>query len=602
MDAKKRKNVPSRRKKGAGNIPDRLGWYHELAIRLGRVQDEKSLKNAMDLSLAEILSILGASHGSIRIWPADKKSYLRAETRSEKFELCFGRMSAPDCVCAEAISSGQMILAPIPPEGACAKLGMGRAICHPINVGAGTGGIFTALLPKGAQAPDAAARRLVSMALDALGLAVENLAVRRRDKAMASDMETVSYIGGLIAGKLALKEMALEIVLRLGQVLEADEVNVIVYDEKRRELSFLATHSPGGTARERPEVYPLSDGMNSWIIKNRKPLLMTHDTMEECRALGIRHGGKPAKSWLGAPMIFQGKVVGVVSVQSYRKRGLYDAVSVSLIKAVANQCAVAVVNARLFEESAEREAEKERLYFSLTHDLLSLINPISGFARIVKNPAAGGETMQLAAASILLATEKITRFAEDILVYAKLKSGRLELDISRRSAAEALEQAIGVYSPEILARSIRITVNGAEVALRDGGLPALKMEDGLVADLDPAQMERVFMNLISNAVKHAKSSIRITLEGGDSAMEAMVEDDGEGAPRELCHRLFEEYYQAHKGKRGVGLGLPSVKRIIELHQGRIWIDSDTGKGFRIHFTWPRTLADRGAAQPAVQAL
>lgn len=287
-------------------------------------------------------------------------------------------------------------------------------------------------------------------------------------------------------------------------------------------------------------------------------------------------------------------------MQSYRKRGLYDAVSVSLIKAVANQCAVAVVNARLFEERADREAEKERLYFSLTHDLLSLINPISGFARIMANPAVESQTTKLAAASIMLATEKITRFAEDILVYAKLKSGRLELDISRRCVSESLEQAIGVYSPEIMARSIRLTVNGAEVALRDGALPSLGVAGGLAADLDPAQMERVFMNLISNAVKHANSAIRITLSGSDSAVEAMVEDDGEGAPKELCHRLFEEYFQAHKGKRGVGLGLPSVKRIIELHQGRIWIDSDAGKGFRVYFTWPRTLADRGAAQPAGQ--
>jgi len=586
----------------AGRKFDSLGWYHDIATGLSLVHDEKSLKAALDITLAGMLKLLGASAGALRIWGAEKKMAVRGEARSKNFQLCFHRLAAPGCVCAKALAGEGLTLATIPADGACAKMGMDRAICGAVTAGGATGGIFAATFPKGSGRPKAAAMRLAAMALSGLGHAAANLAARRRDRGMAADMETVSYVGGLIAGKLTLKEMVREIVLRLGQVLETDEVNVIVYDESRGELSFLASHFAGGAALDRPEVYPLSDGINSWIIKNRRPLLMTHDTAEECRALGIRHGGRPAKSWLGAPMIFQGKVVGVVSVQSYRKRGLYDAVSVALIKAVANQCAVAVVNARLFEEITERETEKERLYFSLTHDLLSLINPISGFARILKSSAdTPAETTRLAAGSILLATEKITRFTEDILVYAKLKSGKLELDISRRAVAEPLEQAIGIYSPELLARSIHLSVNGRPVALEAGRTAALDLAGGPVADLDPAQMERVFLNLISNAVKHARSAIRIFIAEGDSSVEARVEDDGDGAPKELCHGLFEEYFQAHKGKRGVGLGLPSVKRIIELHQGKIWIDSDTGKGFCVSFVWPRTLAHRTAAQPAREA-
>ncbi|MDH5511360.1 MAG: GAF domain-containing sensor histidine kinase, partial [Nitrospinota bacterium] len=331
-----------------------------------------------------------------------------------------------------------------------------------------------------------------------------------------------------------------------------------------------------------------------WIIKNRRPLLMTHDTVTECAKLGIRHGGRPAKSWLGAPMIFQGKVVGVVSVQSYGKKGLYDNDSVALFNAVANMCAVAVVNARMFEEITEREAEKGRLYFSLTHDLLSLINPIAGFARIMNSAPAETreETSRIASESILMATDKITRFAEDILVYAKLKSGKLALDISRRNLVEPLEQAIRIYTPELQARSIRLELNGVELNLNG----KLSLDNALDADLDPAQMERVFLNLISNAIKHTRSVIRVSIKATDSAVEVMVRDDGDGAPREECDSLFLDYYQAHKGKRGVGLGLPSVKKIIEMHDGKIWIDSDTGRGFTIAFSWPRTLADRPKAR------
>ena len=74
----------------------------------------------------------------------------------------------------------------------------------------------------------------------------------------------------------------------------------------------------------------MSDGINSWIINKREPLLMSYDTLAECKKLGIRHGGRPAKSWLGAPMIYKDKVAGVLSVQSYAKTGLYDALSIEL--------------------------------------------------------------------------------------------------------------------------------------------------------------------------------------------------------------------------------------------------------------------------------
>ncbi|MDH5637462.1 MAG: GAF domain-containing sensor histidine kinase [Nitrospinota bacterium] len=589
---------------------DDLDWYHSLVTRMNTIRDEEELRKALDILLEDLMALLEAEEGAIRVWPADKKSTVRAQTSTKNFKLCFDQLDAPECVCSQALASGKMgtrkltVAAP-PPGSPCAKLGAETVICGPVVTAGDAGGIFMATLSNGAQgsgdntkAPDGKALKLSSMALASLGHTLDNLMDRRRDEAMARDMETVNYIGGLIAGKLTLKEMVREIVSRLGQVLETDEVNVIAYDQEREELSFLASYFHGGSTLGRPEVYPLSDGMNSWIIKNRRPLLMTHDTVTECAKLGIRHGGRPAKSWLGAPMIFQGIVVGVVSVQSYGKKGLYDEDSVALFKAVANMCAVAVVNARMFGEITEREAEKGRLYFSLTHDLLSLINPIAGFARILNSTPSETreETSRIASESILMATDKITRFAEDILVYAKLKSGKLALDISRRNPAEPLEQAIRIYTPELQARSIRLELNGAEVNLNE----KLTVDNALDADLDSAQMERVFLNLISNAIKHARSVIVVSIKATDSAVEIMVGDDGDGAPKDECENLFLDYYQAHKGKRGVGLGLPSVKKIIEMHDGKIWIDSDTGKGFTITFSWPRTLADRPKARRGVE--
>ncbi len=405
----------------------------------------------------------------------------------------------------------------------------------------------------------------------------------------ASDLETVSAVVRLITSKLTLKDMTMEIVARLGTVLETDEVNVIFYDGVNKELSFLARYFADGSGLEKPEVYPLSDGINSWIIKNRRPLLMTYNTLEECKELGIRHGGKPAKSWLGAPMMYQDNITGVVSVQSYTKTGLYDERSVELLNIVAGQCAVAVENARLFEEVVSREAEKERLYFSLTHDLLSLVNPVSGFAKLIQNmpPDAAPESFSGLLDNVVKSSEKITRFVEDILVYSKIKSGKLVLNIERSDVLHCLESALISCLPETTLRRLGVTLNGVKVTV-----DTIKTTDNLIADLDVAQIERVFLNLIGNAVKYANSKIDVEAFAEDEKIICRISDDGPGVNESQAASLFDEYYQANKKNKGVGLGLPTVKRIVELHQGSIHAISDEGKGFVIEFSWPRTLADR----------
>ncbi len=571
---------------------DSLTWYQKIVSLLNRAHSEDTLRAVIDTVLKELLSILDFPSGVIRIETGAGKIDLTAEAGSGGSRLCFEGLKAPDCACGSAIDSGAVIVTQDIAEH-CRDAGLATVVCSPIRADSKNVGLFFAASAEN-KTPPGDVIDLVSLVCKNLGETAARAQAAKTDHQRALDMETVNATGRLITSKLNLKDMVREIVSTLGHVLETDEVNVIVYDDNRSELSFLASYFTDGSKLDRPEVYPLSDGINSWIIKNRRPLLMGYDTVAECKKLGIRHGGRPAKSWLGAPMIYKDKVVGVVSVQSYRKTGLYGEDSVALISAVANQCAVAVENTRLFEEIIEREAEKERLYFSLTHDLLSLINPVAGFTKILKSlPSdAPHENKANLVNSIIGATGKITRFAEDILVYAKIKSGKLALDISRMDVFRAVDSAIQVYLPELDMRGIAVSVNGRKISTNGLKPEGLLPVEPIQADLDRAQMERVFLNCIGNAVKHARSSIEIGVESSKTLVTCRVRDDGDGVHSSQCGALFDEYYQAGAKQKGVGLGLPSVKKIIELHEGTIQIVSDRGAGFCIEFSWPRTLADR----------
>ena len=565
----------------------RLDWYQRVVTRLNTANSEKALKSSIRATLPELVQLLGFDGGMIRIETASDKARDFLEIGSGEVQLCFPAFSPPGCVCGRALASDEgVVISSEISEPHCSKAGYRSALCGSIPIGAAGSGLFFAASGK-RPTPDSEALSLSNHVLALIGQAAARISENRLVKMRAADLETVNTVGRLITSQLALKDMVREIVARLGGVLETDEVNVVVYDERKRELLFLASYFADGSDLDRPEAYPLSDGMNSWIIKNRRSLVMKQDTVKECERLGIRHGGRPAKSWLGAPMIYKDRVVGVVSVQSYSKTGLYGRTSVELLEAVARQCAVAVENARLFEEVVEREKEKELLYFSLTHDLLSLLSPVSGYARLLQTMPRerGDDGFDNAIKNIVNAADRISRFVEGILTHAKIKSGKLVLNIERSDIMKAVETAALTHSPELAMRGIALYVNGAAMSLDHVEAPW-----PIEADFDRAQIERVFLNLVSNAVKHARSRIDIEVEADDENVICRVSDDGQGVAEEQRKALFDEFYQAGARKRGVGLGLPTVKKIVELHEGSVRVDTAPGRGFAMEFSWPRFLS------------
>jgi len=414
------------------------------------------------------------------------------------------------------------------------------------------------------------------------------LALERRLKTL----ETVSRVGAIITSRLALKELTQAVVEHLGQVLRSDRVNVVLYHKKERTLDFIASFFSGEDNREGPEVYPLSDGMNSWIVKNQKPLLIRTGTIEACERMGIRHGGKPAESWLGVPMFHKGEVLGVLSVQAYDERDLYDGSSVELLSLVATQVAVAVVNADLYETMEKREKEKQRLYYSLTHDLLSFVSPISGYGEMLRltKPEDLAARKDDIAKSLKNCVKKISRFVEDILVYSKLESGKLTIHVHPVQIHRIIAQSASNFFSELSIRKLELYVDGTKCEMFDGEAPRLLSGDGatpeLVAVCDQIQIERVLNNCIHNALKHARSRLDVTTGVRDREILCTVSDDGDGMPEELAPKVFDEYYQWHSGKKGVGLGLPSVKRIVEQHGGKVWVKTAKGKGFSFTFSLP----------------
>ena len=167
----------------------------------------------------------------------------------------------------------------------------------------------------------------------------------------------------------------------------------------------------------------------------------------------------------------------------------------------------------------------------------------------------------------------------NILDIAKMEAGRVKLNLKPVSLAGIAGRAIDILDQ--LARARRINVQLAAV-------------EEFTVEADPDMLERVFTNLLGNAIKYTPEDGTITIslvdEGGQ--VRCGVEDTGDGIPPEHLGRVFEKFEQVQNNRRGgTGLGLTITRYFVEAHLGRIWVESEVGKGSRFYFSLPKGLVN-----------
>lgn len=183
-------------------------------------------------------------------------------------------------------------------------------------------------------------------------------------------------------------------------------------------------------------------------------------------------------------------------------------------------------------------------------------------------------------ATQLASSLKIQRFVEDILLFAKIQSGKLTMHPGAVNLYQIIDQSLSNFQSEMEMRKLELYIEGERIAQSSNRFPKK------VVTCDSLQIERVLNNCIHNAVKHAASKVEVTTRDASAEVQCTISDDGDGMPREYVDRVFDEYYQHDNKKKGVGLGLPSVKMIVEQHGGNVWVESDKGAGFAFTFTLP----------------
>jgi signal transduction histidine kinase len=234
---------------------------------------------------------------------------------------------------------------------------------------------------------------------------------------------------------------------------------------------------------------------------------------------------------------------------------------------------------RLYREFETASLHKSEFLANMSHELRTPLNAILGFAQVLREQMFGrvNEKQAEYLDDMLSSGQHLLSLINDVLDLSKVEAGQVKLEVTPFSLREALERGV------IMVRG-RATEGGVQVALAAD--PQVDVVEG-----DERRIRQVIFNLLSNAVKFtpAGGAVEVIAAQADGEIRVSIADTGPGIASEDRERIFEEFQQgeaAVEQREGTGLGLALSKRLVELHGGRIWVDSELGQGSTFVFTLP----------------
>jgi len=306
------------------------------------------------------------------------------------------------------------------------------------------------------------------------------------------------------------------------------------------------------------------------------------------------------KSLLCLPIVHQGKLSGLLYLENNLATNVFTPDRLELLKTISSQAAISMENAGLYanlersirelklakeqrealiRQLEDKNAELERFTYTVSHDLKSPLITIKGFLGLAQGDAAKGDAVQMKSdmERIANAADKMSMLLDELLEFSRI--GRIVNPAQRVSLAELAREAVELTLGQIQNRGVQV-----EIA---SDLP--------VASVDRSRFLQVLENLIDNAVKfmgdQPEPKVRIGVRySGDEAV-CCVSDNGMGIDLRYRDKIFGLFEKLDPKSQGTGVGLAIVKRVIEIHGGRIWIESEgVGKGATVCFTVPSDTA------------
>jgi PAS domain S-box-containing protein len=276
------------------------------------------------------------------------------------------------------------------------------------------------------------------------------------------------------------------------------------------------------------------------------------------------------------PIVGRNGVIGATAFLATGPERSYAVSDVAVVEDFTRRIAVAVENARLYQQSREAARARADLVALVSHDLGSPLAAIRMTAHLIVNPHGNEapEVNQKRGDLILRAAEEMKALISDLLQFHQLEGGRVVLHLDRHGVRDLIEDCLDLMRPLAVEASIQLVG---------------RITQDLPLRCDRHRIIQALSNLVGNAIKFTApgGTVTVSAETAFRAIQISVQDTGDGIPPEEQATIFDRYSQARNtGRAGNGLGLSIAKGIVEAHGGRIWVESQVGAGSTFYFTVP----------------
>jgi signal transduction histidine kinase/ActR/RegA family two-component response regulator len=433
-------------------------------------------------------------------------------------------------------------------------------------------------------------------------------------------LELLNKTGEALASKLELK-LVLQTVTDAATQLSGAQFGAFFYKAKNADRTVFSLYTLSGASRDGLEglgqPHPRETPLLGPTFRG-ECVVRIDDVRKDPRYgqmpphHGMPDGHLPVCSYLAAPVVARsGEVLGAL-LFSHRKPGVFTERSERLIVGIAAQAAIAIDNARLYEEvkdaaeerarllDAERiaRAEVERVSLlkdeflaTLSHELRTPLNAVLGWSDILLSRSDVEAPARRGLEAIVRNARSQAQLIDDLLDMNRILSGKIRLDVQAVDLHAVVEASIDSVRPSADAKTISIH-------------STLDPETGTVFG-DPNRLQQIVWNLLTNAVKFTPKGghVDLGLRRIDSHVELTVRDSGVGIAPSFLPFLFERFRQADASTTrkfgGLGIGLSIVKHLVELHGGTVKADSPgEGRGATFSVTLPlRAIGEREADRP-----
>jgi signal transduction histidine kinase/CheY-like chemotaxis protein len=418
---------------------------------------------------------------------------------------------------------------------------------------------------------------------------VRALEARQDELALKVDqLEALGEIGQAVSASLDPQAVLEAIIGHAAELSAADGGSIFEFDERAEAFLFRAGFGTSAEVREAlgKARIGLHDTLLGAAALAREPQqvedLLDHGPLDPHLEVLLDSGWR---SLIAVPIVHDEHILGALTLRNRTPRR-FSGEAADLLQAFAGQSALAVMNARLFRELERKGVEleiasrhKSEFLASMSHELRTPLNAVIGFSEVLLERMFGdlNERQEEYLRDIWESGRHLLELLNEILDLSKVEAGKMELEPTPVDVHAVLAEGITMVRELAASRGARLDLDVGEGV------------DTVTADL--LRFKQVVLNLLSNAVKFAHHRIVVRARVDGSMLVVSVEDDGDGVPPADQERIFEAFQQGGRGvtkEQGTGLGLTLCRRIVELHGGQIWVESEVGRGSTFTFAVPTT--------------